>query len=534
LPNKALIKENFKYDITASIVVSLVALPLCLGIALASGSSLLSGLISGIIGGIVVGFISSSHVGVSGPAAGLAVIVAASIQTLGMEMFLVAVVIAGAFQLIAGFLKAGVVAHFFPSSVIKGMLSGIGLILILKQIPHIFGIDTGSLDFEMGIKSNLWVDISQVFSLLEPGALIISLLGIGTIILWQNSIFKNYFKKVSKIPASLVVVGLGIFLNNIFLMYFPEIGLTGADIQNGKETTHLVNLPVVNEWSEYLGFLSSPDFKSIGNFAVWKAAFTLFVVASLESLLCLEATDKIDPYRRQASANRELIAQGTGNVLAGLIGGIPITQVIVRSAANVNSGGRTKVSTIFHGFFLLAFVFFIPKFINQIPLASLAAILLGVGYKLCSPKIIKEQISLGKNQYLPYLVTIIGMVLTDMLIGIGIGMIFAVFNILRMSYNYTFWEEGETSSRREVSVVLPKEVNYLNAISFQRYLETIAPSSTVTINGSSNKIMSSEFLEVIKDFSKNAQLKKIKLTLKNIRGIEEVEKVEGRELKKAA
>jgi len=534
MPNKTLIKENFKFDITAAIVVSLVALPLCLGIALASGASLLSGLISGIIGGIVVGFISSSHVGVSGPAAGLAVIVAASIQTLGMEMFLVALVLAGTFQIIAGILKAGVVAHFFPSSVIKGMLSGIGLILVLKQIPHLFGLDTSSWDSGMALNGDLWANISNSFENLRPGALIISLLGIGLIILWENKFFKKIFPKATKIPSSLIVVTMGIFLNNFFLIYFQEYGLTPSDVQNGKEVSHLVNLPVVNEWSEYMAFLSFPDFKSLGNFDVWKAAFTLFLVASLESLLCLEATDKIDPYRRQVSADRELIAQGAGNVLAGLIGGIPITQVIVRSAANVSSGGRTKVSTIFHGIFLLAFVFFIPKFINQIPLASLAAILIGVGYKLCSPKIIKEQIKLGRNQYLPYFVTILGMVSTDMLVGIGIGMVFAMFNILRMSYNYTFWEEEDTPSRKEICVALPKEVNYLNAISFQRYLETIEPRSKVIIDGAVNEIMSSEFLEVIKDFSKNAKLKKIRLKIINIRGIEEVEEVEKSELKKAA
>lgn len=531
MDNKTLIKENFKFDIIAGVVVCLVALPLCLGIALASGSSLLSGLISGIIGGIVVGALSQSQVGVSGPAAGLAVIVASAISALGMEPFLLAVIIAGVFQIIAGFIKAGLIAHFFPSSVIKGMLSGIGVILILKQIPHAIGFDSPSFegDFSTFTENggNTFSIILKAVSNLEEGAIIISLLCLGIIFLMESKIFKDRFPKFSMIPSSLIVVMLGIGLNALYLSFFPDIALTNTDMENGKVVSHLVNLPVVDQWSEYLTFMSFPKFSEIGNVNVWKVAFTLFLVASLESLLSLEATDKLDPYRRHASANRELVAQGAGNILTGLIGGIPITQVIVRSAANVNSGGKTKVSAIFHGIFLLCFVLFIPKIINLIPLSCLAAILIAVGYKLCSAKVIKEQIALGYSSYLPYFVTIFGLVFTDMLTGIGIGMAVAIFEILRQNYEYPFWEHEKFLTRKNIVIDLPLQVNYLNAISFSKLLESIDPGSNVTIDGKENMIMSSEFLEVINDFQKNAEHKKIKLTLKNIARLED-------ETKKAA
>ncbi|TDJ09450.1 MAG: SulP family inorganic anion transporter [Deltaproteobacteria bacterium] len=521
--NQNLAKENLKFDIVAGLVVCLVALPLCLGIALASGSSLLSGIISGVIGGIVVGAISQSQVGVSGPAAGLAVIVATAIGALGIEAFLLAVIIAGVFQMIAGFIKAGIVAHFFPSSVIKGMLSGIGLILLLKQIPHAIGFDAasweGQMEFSQADGGNTFTSIVSAFSHFELGAVIISLLCLGVIILMDNKSFEEKFPKIGMIPSSLVVVVLGIGLNAIYFSFFPDLGLTSTDLQNGKIVSHLVALPVVDNWNEYLAFMSFPKFSEILNVNVWKVAITLFIVASLESLLSLEATDKIDPYRRHASTNRELVAQGVGNIIAGLVGGIPITQVVVRSAANVDSGGKTKTATIFHGIFLLTFVLFIPKILNLIPLSCLAAILIAVGYKLASVKIIKAQINLGYSQYLPYFVTVFGLVFTDMLTGIGIGMAVAVFEILRMNYNYSFWDNEKLLSKKTISINLPQQVNFLNAVSFSKLLAGIKPGSNVTIDGAKTQIMSSEFLEVIKDFQKNTELNKISLTLKNIKGI---------------
>jgi MFS superfamily sulfate permease-like transporter len=525
MDNKQLMKKNVKVDLVAGLVVCLVALPLCLGVALASGASMLSGLISGIIGGIVVGAISSSQVGVSGPAAGLAVIVASSIGALGMEPFLVAVVLAGGFQVIAGLIKAGIVAHFFPSSVIKGMLSGIGVILILKQIPHAIGFDSatyeGDLAFIQADGGNSFSSILKAFSYIEPGAVIISVLCLGIIILMDIPKFKERFPKFSMIPSSLIVVLIGIGLNAVYNQFFTGIALSSADIEGGKVVSHLVSLPVVEQWSEYLTFISTPKWSEISNPEVWKVAITLFIVASLESLLSLEATDKIDPLKRHTSTNRELIAQGVGNIASGVVGGIPVTQVIVRSSANVMSGGKTKTSTITHGVLLLVFVLFIPKIINLIPLSSLAAILIAVGYKLASAKIMKEQIKMGYSQYMPYFVTIIGLVFTDMLTGIGIGMVVAVFEILRLNYNYSFFPKDKKTSKKSISIALPQQVNFLNAISFSKLLDEIKPGATVTIDGKDNEIMSSEFLEVIKDFKTGSEFKEVKVTIKNIKGIED-------------
>ena len=360
--------SNLKYDVPASIVVFLVAVPLCLGIALASGAPLFSGIIAGIVGGIVVGALSGSQLGVSGPAAGLAVIVLTAIQDLGsFDIFLMAVVLGGVFQLLLGFAKAGIIGYYFPSSVIKGMLSGIGIIIILKQIPHAFGYDKdyeGSLTFASADGHNT---LSQLYYMLEavsPGAVIITVASLAILVLWEQAFMKK-IRLFQIIQGPLIVVSLGIILNLIF-QNIPSLALN-AD--------QMVAIPVAENISGFFAQFTFPDFSQITNSAVWITGMTIAVVASLETLLCLEATDKLDPFKRVTPANQELKAQGVGNILSGLIGGLPITQVIVRSSTNIQSGGRTKMAAILHGFILLACAMAIPFILNLIPLASLAAIL---------------------------------------------------------------------------------------------------------------------------------------------------------------
>ncbi|MEM8890951.1 MAG: SulP family inorganic anion transporter, partial [Bacteroidota bacterium] len=368
LPAKGLF-SNLKYDLPASIVVFLVATPLCLGIALASGAPLFSGIIAGIVGGIVVGMLSGSDIGVSGPAAGLAVIVLNAITSLGAyETFLLAVVIAGVIQTALGFLRAGIIGYYFPSSVIKGMLSGIGIIIILKQIPHAFGYDKvpeGSLAFEQADSQNTISELTNMLNYIEPGALIITAISLAILILWERPFMKR-IKLFQLVQGPLVAVVMGIVLNLVFAAAFPNLAI---------DAKHLVQIPVAEGISGFLGLFTLPDFSQIGNPEIYITAITIAVVASLETLLCVEATDKLDPYKRITPTNRELKAQGVGNFLSGMVGGLPVTQVIVRSSANIQSGGRTKMSAIIHGFFLLFAAMLIPSILNMIPLATLAAIL---------------------------------------------------------------------------------------------------------------------------------------------------------------
>ena len=371
--------SNLKYDLPASLVVFLVATPLCLGIALASGAPLFAGIIAGIVGGIVVGMASGSPLGVAGPAAGLAVIVLTSIAALGSwETFLLAVVIAGVFQIALGYLRAGIIGYYFPSSVIKGMLSGIGIIIILKQIPHAFGYDKvpeGSEAFNQTDAENTFSEFGNMLNYVQPGAILITLLALAILILWERPFMKK-IKLFHWIQGPLVAVVCGIVLNMIFNAFVPQLAI---------DAKHLVQLPVVENWGGFLGLFTLPDFSQLGNIAVYTTALTLAVVASLETLLCVEATDKMDPFKRITPTNRELKAQGLGNVISGMLGGLPVTQVIVRSSANIQSGGRTKTSAVLHGVLLLLAALAIPFLLNLIPLACLAAILFVVGYKLAKP-----------------------------------------------------------------------------------------------------------------------------------------------------
>lgn len=494
--------RDLKNDLSASLVVFLVALPLCLGIGLASTGKpelVFSGIIAGIIGGIIVGFFSGSNVGVSGPAAGLVVIVLGAISTLkSYEAFLLAVVLAGAIQLVAGFLKAGIVSYYFPSSVIKGMLAAIGLTLILKEIPHALGYDKDFIgDFAMSQPDghNTFSEIYYAFVYNSPGAIVISVVSLALLILFE----RPFMKKIGLfkfLPGALFVVLTGILLNFLFRAFNPGWVLEGE---------HVVQLPVASTLGEFVTFFRMPDFSAISNPDVYVIAFTIAIVASIETLLCVEATDKLDPFKRSTPTNRELKAQGIGNMVSGLLGGLPVTQVIVRSSANINAGGKSKASAIIHGVILLLSAIFIPRYLNLIPLASLAAILLMVGYKLSKISLYREMYRFGWDQFIPFIVTIIAILATDLLKGIGIGMVFAIFYILRKNYRHAYHYKKEKNGEKEIiTLQLSEEVTFLNKASIQLSLDDLPRDSKVIIDGSNSVSIDHDVLEIIQDFKKMA------------------------------
>ena len=498
--------KHLKDDIPASIVVFLVAMPLCLGIALASGAPLFSGLISGIIGGIIVGALSGSPLGVSGPAAGLAIIVLNAISDLGgFEIFLVAVVLAGIIQLIMGFVKAGIIAYFFPSSVIYGMLAGIGIIIFLKQIPHAFGYDknpVGDFEFAQMDGQNTFDELSHMIGYISPGVVIISAVSLIILILWETKLFKRMkFTKIIQGPLVAVCVGIGLsqfFNGNPLLEVSSE---------------HLVNVPLSESVSAFFGNFSFPDINALTNPQVYITAIIIAVVASLETLLCLEATDKQDSLKRVTSTNRELKAQGVGNIVSGLIGGLPITQVIVRSSANQQSGGKTKASTIIHGTFLLLSIILIPGILNMIPLGVLAAILLVVGYKLAKPALFKKMYHQGWGQFVPFMVTIVGIVLTDLLIGIACGLVVAIFIILRNNFKIPYkLQRNQLEGKDEVRIVLSEDVTFLNKASVQRALAEIPDTTNVVIDATDNQFIHQDVIEIIEDFKINATTRGIQVS----------------------
>jgi len=502
---KAMFKE-LKSDLPASIVVFFVAVPLCLGIALASGAPLFAGIIAGIVGGIVVGIASGSPLGVSGPAAGLAVIVLTSIGTLGSwPAFLLAVVLAGIIQLILGFAKAGFIAYFFPSSVIKGMLTGIGLLIILKQIPHALGYDKdteGDLSYFQTDGETTLSSITSAFDAFTPGAILIAVLSIAILILWDTVLTKKH-KLFQLIQGPIVVVFVGILMD-----YFYQNGLLNFSLAEG----HLVNLPVANNLIEFFGQFTFPDFSAITNLEVWKAAVVMAIVASLETLLCVEATDKLDPHKRVTPTNRELKAQGLGNIVSGLIGGLPVTQVIVRSSANIAFGGKTKLSAILHGVFLLISAITIAGLLNMIPLASLAAILIMVGYKLAKPALFKQMYKLGGEQFVPFAATVAGILATDLLKGITIGMVFGIFYTLRHSYRNAYYMKDAITAEdgREVHhLVLAEEVTFFNKASIIQALEAIPANSKVIIDCANSKAIAYDVAEFIQNYRSSAKLKNI-------------------------
>lgn len=509
--------QNLKSDLPASIVVFFVALPLCLGIALASGAPLFSGLIAGIVGGIVVGLLSGSQIGVSGPAAGLAAIVLSAIGTLGgFENFLLAVVLGGVIQLIFGVLRLGIIGYYFPSSVIKGMLTGIGIIIILKQIPYFFGLDENpegnfaflQVDGENTI-SELLKTLNAIFSgNIDYGATIIAFVGISILILWSNVLSKKG-KIFQLIQGPLVAVVIGI----LFYVFTK-----GSSLELAPE--HLVSVPVPDGFDSFLGQFTTPNFSLIGNSQIWIVAFTIALVASLETLLCVEATDKLDPEKRVTPTNRELLAQGTGNIISGMIGGLPITQVIVRSSANIQSGGKSKASAVIHGFFLVAAVILIPSLINKIPLSVLAAILFIVGYKLAKPTLFKQMYDLGWRQFLPFIITILGIILTDLLVGIGMGLAVGIVIILIKSYQNSHFlhKEDVSDGKKKIKMTLAEEVTFFNKGAILKELDKLEENSYLELDVRKTRYLDNDIIEILEDFSEKARNRNIDIKLISERG----------------
>lgn len=502
--------SQFKYDFPASIVVFLVAMPLCLGIALASGAPLFSGVISGIIGGIVVSLFSGSPLGVSGPAAGLAVIVYAAIQELAsFEAFLLVVLLSGIFQVIFGFVKAGVVAYYFPSSVIKGMLSGIGIIIIIKQIPFLVGHAEETGGFTIlgdNVGGFALSHFGEFLATFNYGPFIIALASLAILVLYEQPFMKRFaFAKWLSGPLMAVLTGIGLaqlFVGN------PSFHL---------QAYHLVNIPFSTSFSEFANLFTTPDFTQLSNPRIYVLALSLAAVASIESLLCSEATDKLDPQKRITPVNKELVAQGMGNIAAGLIGGIPVVQVIVRSSANIQSGGKTRASSFMHGVLLLICVFTIPMFLNMIPLASLAAILIVVGYKLAKPTIFKEMFAKGKSHFIPFLVTILGIVFTDLLSGIGMGMAVAFFNILYDNYRIPYHvEETDVFGGHPFKIRLAETVSFLNKGGILHSLNKLPDGSSLIIDASKTNSIHPDVVEMIEDFTENAKTRNIKVEIQGM------------------
>ncbi len=492
-----MIFSKFKYDFPASIVVFLVALPLCLGVALASGAPMLSGIISGVIGGIVVGFLSRSNVSVSGPAAGLTAIVLSAIAQLGsFDVFLMALVLAGVFQILGGYAKAGFIANYIPSNVIKGLLASIGIILILKQIPHAFGYDDVPEEDFAFLQSDDENTFSELFNILNHfsyGAIVISFVSIMILIFWD----KIKIKHLNAIPSSLIVVTVGILLNTIFHHFLPFLFI---------HQKHLVDIPKIDNFQSIFSF---PSFKSIANKDVWIVGGTIAAIASLETLLNLEAVENIDPHKRKASPNRELLAQGVGNVVSGLIGGIPITSVIVRSSVNINAGGQTKMSTIYHGVLLLLSILLISPLLNLIPLASLAAILILTGYKLAKISLFIEKFKKGWNQFIPFVVTVIAILFTDLLVGILIGLSVSIIFLLKSNYKNPFKIKREKVNVKEtITIELPNQVSFLNKASIKNTLWNLPKNSNVILDAKFSDYIDTDILELIDVFKNTIAIEK--------------------------
>ena len=506
--------KSWKKDLPASLVVYLVALPLCLGIALAStgdSTRLFSGIISGVVGGIVVGFISGARLGVSGPAAGLITIVSGAIATIGsFEGFLVALVLSGVIQLIASYLKAGVIGYYFPSSVIKGMLAAIGITLILKEIPHALGYDADFMGDDAFFQSDQHNTISELFyalKALSPGAIIISLLSLLILVLFDRPFMKK-FGLFKLLPGALFVVLLGVGLNEMYKIYMPSYYLSNE---------HLVNLPVSKSFKEFTSFFIFPDFSFLTNKDVYIVALTIALVGSLETLLSVEAIDKLDPDKYVTPKNRELAAQGVGNIVSGLLGGLPVTQVIVRSSANVTSGGKSKLSAIIHGFLLLITVVFIPLYLNLIPLASLSAILLMVGYKLSKIGLYKQMYKLGIGQFLPFFITILAVLFTDLLKGIIIGIVVAIFFILKRNHSNAYKKVDQRNEGGVIRIILSEQITFINKGAISDLLLKLPNNSNVELDGRKCREVDYDVQELIQDFKNHEAIKRdIKLSVLGI------------------
>ncbi len=508
-----MIRRNLSYyfqylgqDIPAGIVVFLVALPLCLGIAMASGAPLLSGVVAGVVGGLVVCWASGSQLSVSGPAAGLTVIVLQAIGTLrSFDAFLAAVVLAGLIQLALGFLRAGMIGAYFPSSVIKGMLSAIGLILIMKQLPHAvgFGADlVGEETYVPQTPRDTWEEILYAFGSISPGATLVSVGAILIMLLWES----RWLKRIALIPGPLVAVAWG-----VAFQYFSQGGRYAIADQN------LVNLPDIQGFGDLAGHLVFPDFRQLANPTVYTIAATMAIVASLETLLSLEAVDKLDPLRRVAPTNRELKAQGLGNLISGLLGGLPITAVIVRSSANINAGGRTKVACFIHGLLLLLSVGFMARFLNYIPLSALAAILLLTGYKLAKPALVMEMYRKGVSQFTPYLITVLAILATDLLKGIAVGIACGLFYVVKANFHAAV---ALTRKDNHYLLRLRNNVSFLNKALLRELLDQVEPEGDLIVDGTYADFIDEDILGTLRDFRKAAADYDIAVQFRNVRGLE--------------
>ena len=502
-------------DAPAGLVVFLVALPLCLGISLASGAPLLAGLVTGIVGGMLVSWLSGSQLSVSGPAAGLTVIVLTAIKTLGsFPALLAATVVAGALQMLMGLARAGVVGMYFPTAVIRGMLAAIGVILILKQIPHFFGADTDyfeDMDFLQFNGLNTFSAIGAAAKALSPGSMLVGAVSLALLLLWDSAALRR-FALVKRVPAALVVVLSAIGLNQLLRAVAP-------DFQVRPE--HLVKLPVVSSLSGLISQMSFPDWSAFTRPVTYGVAFTIAIVASLETLLSVEAVDKLDPHKRHTPPNRELLAQGAGNMVAGLLGGLPMTAVIVRSSANIGAGGQSKMSSFIHGTLLLCSLLFLASMLNLIPLSALAAVLLLVGFKLTKPALYRMQWKLGWSQFLPFIITIVAVLFSDLLKGVGIGLVVGFFFILKANAEQAYFINQDAPDRQPGTFYLrlSEHVSFLNKASIVNALERLPAGSHVILDGTQSVDIDYDVLEAIETFRRVAPERDIRLEL---RGIEQV------------
>jgi MFS superfamily sulfate permease-like transporter len=501
---------NLKSDFASGLVVFLVALPLCLGIAMASGAPLFSGIISGIVGGIVVGYLSTSHLSVSGPAAGLTAIVLTAISDLGaFNIFLVSVFIAGLIQLGLGFIKAGSISNYFPTNVIEGMLAGIGIIIILKQLPHAVGYDANFEGDEAFLQSNgnTFSYLASALESVQLGSIIITVISLVILIAWDKI---DFLKKLKLIPGALIAVALGVILNEIFLA-------TGSSLAIAH--SHLVSLPVPSSVEDFSNIIVMPNFSAIGNSQVWITGITIAIVASIETLLCIEAADRMDSQKRYTNTNTELKAQGFGNIVSSLLGGLPMTSVVVRTSANNNAGAKSKMSAIFHGVLLMISVVAIPLVLNKIPLATLAAILLLVGYKLAKPSTFKHFWEKGKYQFVPFIATLLAVVFTDLLKGVALGIIISIIFVLKgnLKRAYNFRKE-QYADGDVIHIDLAQEVSFLNKAAIKTTLGEIPENSKVVINAEDTVYIAHDILDLIREFKATRAIdENIKIKLKGFK-----------------
>jgi MFS superfamily sulfate permease-like transporter len=500
--------KNAAADIPASVVVFLVALPLCLGIALGSGAPLFSGIIAGMVGGIVIGLLSGSSLSISGPAAGLTAIVAVAIGKMpAYEAFLLSVVIAGVLQVILGFLKAGIIGDYIPNSVIRGMLASIGLVLILKQFPHLIGYDkdySGDETFFQIDSNNTFSELINSVNNITPFALIIGLISLIILFVWDRPALKKkkFFKNL---PGPLVVVVVGILINIFFSVPGTRTSLN---------TSQLVNLPIATDFASFSSFFMFPKWEYLNNVDVWTVGLTIALVASIETLLGIEAVDKLDPLKRRTPANQELKAQGIGNIVSGLLGGLPLTSVIVRGSANVEAGAKSKFSAIMHGILILLSVLFIPGLLNKIPLSALAAILIMTGYKLVKPSIFKEVYQKGWDQFVPFTITLLAILLTDLLVGIVIGTLIALFSLIKSNFKSAVMVVHDDN---KYLVRFRKDISFLNKPIVKEKLESVPADAYVLIDMTRADFIDKDIIDVVNEFLQHAHLKNIVVEIKKSR-----------------